>query len=83
MELFLRYVLPFPNVVLVLIISLGTLTKRKFDNSKHVTETFKKYALLQYHLKSIMDADNFIKTEQSFRSYYKRFRLLENETSNG
>lgn len=45
--------------------NLGALTKRKFDNWKHATEIFKKHALLQYHLKSIMDADNFIKTKNN------------------
>lgn len=41
------------------------MTKHKFDNWKHTTETFKKHTLLQHHLKCIMNADNFIKMKNN------------------
>jgi len=40
----------------------GALVINKFDNWKHTIETFTKHDELNYHIKSVIDTDNFLKT---------------------
>jgi len=37
------------------------LVTNKFDNWKHAIETFTKHDKLNYHIKSVIDTDNFLK----------------------
>ncbi|XP_023311927.1 zinc finger MYM-type protein 1-like [Anoplophora glabripennis] len=45
--------------------SLGALTKNKFDNWKKAIGVFEKHSLAQYHLRSLSDADNFLKVDRN------------------
>lgn len=58
----------------------------KIYNWKNVTEIFKKHVLLQYHLKSLMDIDNFIKTKKNpseviinILDFTKAKQIMENQ----
>ena len=44
---------------------LGALVINKFDNWKHAIETFTKHDKLNYHIKSVIDTDNFLKTRNN------------------
>lgn len=44
---------------------LGALVKKPFRNWKHATETFKSHSSLQYHLKCLIDADNFLSIKKN------------------
>lgn len=44
---------------------LGALVKKPFCNWKHALETFKNHSTLQYHLKCLLDVDNFQNMKQN------------------